>query len=405
MLLRTRLAAMMFLEYAIWGAWAPILGQDLGAQHLGFTGIQIGWIYSLLPLAFMISPSVGGQLVDRYMPTQTFLGIAHLAGAVLMWLMSAQTQFSPMLVTMLGWSLLFAPTMALTNSICFIHLKDSEKEFPVIRTMGTIGWIAAGALLTWWRLHPSALVLPGRIDSLALAAGASLLLGILCFMLPNTPPNRQAKNPWAFLEALELFKKPKLAFFFVMCMVATTEFQFFYMLSAPFLNDIGITEAMIPVTKTVSQGCEILVLAVLLPILLPWLGVKWSLFIGLAAWPLRYLIFAFQKPLWLIIASLGLHGFGFAFYFVVAFMYIDRIAPKDIRGSAQALIMFCTYGLGMFLGSLFCGWVKDAYTPAGGPANWFMVFLVPTIITTACAIVHLVWFREEKTGGTRIRRR
>jgi nucleoside transporter len=392
MLLRTRLAAMMFLEYAIWGAWAPILGQDL--THLNFSGIQIGWIYSLLPLACMISPFVGGQFADRIMPTQVFLGIAHLGGAVALWYMAAQTDFPSMLVVMLIWSLLFAPTLALTNSICFIHLKNNEREFPLIRTMGTIGWIAAGALLTYWRLHPGIISLPGRIDSLSLTAVASLLLGILSFGLPHTPPNREAKNPWAFLEALKLFQNPRMAFFLVLCMIATSEFQFFYILSAPFLANVGVTEALIPITKTVSQGCEILVLAVLLPILLPWLGVRWSLFIGLAAWPLRYLIFALGKPLWLVIASLGLHGFGFAFYFVVAFMYIDRVAPKDIRGSAQALIMFCTYGLGMFLGSLFCGWVKDAYTPVGGPANWTMVFVVPTIITTACAIAHLSWFRE-----------
>ena len=162
MLLKTRLAAMMFLQYAIWGAWAPILGQDL--TSLGFSGIQIGWVYSALPLACMIGPFVGGQFVDRYVPTQYFLGFAHLAGAFFLWMMSGTSQFPGMLTVVLVWSLLFAPTLALTNSICFTHLKDSDKSFPLIRTLGTIGWIVAGHLLTLWRRNPEILALPDRID-------------------------------------------------------------------------------------------------------------------------------------------------------------------------------------------------------------------------------------------------
>ncbi len=392
MLLKTRLAAMMFLQYAIWGAWAPILGQDL--TSLGFSGMQIGWVYSILPLACMIGPFVGGQFVDRYMPTQYFLGIAHLAGATLLWFMAAQGTFPGMLTTILIWSFLFAPTLALTNSICFTHLKDSDKSFPVIRTMGTIGWIVAGHTLTFWRHSPDLLSLPGRIDSLSLAAAFSLILGLFCFSLPHTPPSKEAKNPWAFLEALKLFRSPQMAFFLILCMVASSEFQFYYVLSSPFLNDIGITAAEIPRVMTVSQGAEILTLALLLPFLLPRLGVRWCIFIGLAAWPVRYLIFALKEPVWLVIASLSLHGLGFAFFFIVAFMYVDRVAPKDIRGSAQALVTFATYGLGLFLGSLFCGYIKDAFT-RDGATDWTWVFIVPTVITAVCAIAHLIWFKEE----------
>jgi len=391
MLLSVRLGIMMFLEYAIWGAWAPILTQDV--SHFGFSGMQVGWLYAALPLGCMVAPLIGGQFVDRWMPTQVFLGLAHLLGAVFLWLMAGQETFQPMMVHMLIWSILFAPTMALTNSICFIHLRNSDRDFPIIRTMGTIGWIVAGSMLTGWRVGSVVGPLFGHVDSLALAAVFSFLLGLFCFLLPHTPPVKEARNPYAFLEALKLFRNPKMAFFLVLCMVATTEFQFFYMLSAPFLKSVGVTETYVPIAKTVSQWCEIGVLAVALPILLPALGVRWCLLIGLVAWPLRYLIFVFQKPLWLIIASLGLHGFGFAFYFIVAFMYVDRVAPKDIRGSAQGLITFATYGLGMFVGSLFCGWVVDYFTVAG-VTNWRGVFLVPTIITSACAIVQWIWFRE-----------
>jgi predicted MFS family arabinose efflux permease len=263
--------------------------------------------------------------------------------------------------------------------------------------MGTIGWIAAGSALTMWRLHPGACPMFGYIDSLALAATCSFVLGLFCFLLPHTPPAERAENPWAFLEALKLFRNPRMAFFLCLCMIATSEFQFFYMLSAPFLKSVGVTEAYIPITKTVSQWCEILALAVGVPLLLPLLGIRWCLLIGLVAWPLRYFIFVLQKPLWLIIASLGLHGLGFAFYFVVAFMYIDRVVAKDIRGSAQGLITFATYGLGMFVGSLFCGWVQDFYT-LNGVVNWRGVFMVPTVITAACAVVQLIWFREAKAS-------
>jgi nucleoside transporter len=391
MLLNTRLAAMMFLQYAIWGAWAPILGQDL--TSMGFSGIQIGWIYSALPLACMIGPFVGGQFVDRYVPTQYFLGFAHLAGALFLWLLAGSSQFPGMLLIVLIWSLLFAPTLALTNSICFTHLKNSDKSFPLIRTLGTIGWIVAGHLLTLWRHNPGILPLSGRIDSLVLAAFFSLILGLFCFSLPHTPPNKEAKNPWAFLEALRLFRSPQMAFFLVLCMVASSEFQFYYVLSSPFLNDIGITAAEIPRIMTIAQAAEILTLAVALPLLLPRLGVRWCILIGLLAWPVRYLIFALREPVWLVVSSLSLHGLGFAFFFIVAFMYVDRVAPKDIRGSAQALVTFATYGLGLFLGSLFCGYVKDFFTEAG-VTNWTAIFLVPALITAACAVAHFIWFRE-----------
>lgn len=393
MALRIRLAAMMFLQYAIWGAWAPILSKEL--TDLTFSGIQIGWVYSALPLACMIAPMIGGQFVDRYVPTQYFLGVVHLAGAAALWVMAAQNGFPSMLTAILVWAVLFAPTLALTNSICFVHLKDSEKEFPLIRTMGTIGWIAAGWLLSLWLRNPDMLPATDRIYSLVTASFFSLILGAFCFTLPHTPPSKKAKNPFAFLEALKLFRSPQLAFFLVLCMVATSEFQFYYVLTAPFLGEIGVAAENIPAVMTIAQASEILILAVALPLLLPRLGVRWCLLLGLVAWPLRYLVFALREPLWLVVASLGLHGFGFAFFFIVAFMYIDRVAPKDIRGSAQGLATFVTYGLGLFLGSLFCGWVKDHFT-RDGVTDWTGVFMVPTAITAVCAVAHAIWFREKK---------
>ena len=184
-MIKIRLSIMMFIQYAIWGAWAPILGLDLG--NLGLTGLQIGAVYSTLPLAVMISSFVGGQIADRWLPTQIFLGLCHLAGAGALWQASAARDFGGMYMWMFLWSLAFAPTLSLTNSICFVHLGDSDKEFPLIRTLGTIGWIAAGMGLTAWRSGLGTSI-EGRIDSLAMAAVFSLALGLGSFFLPSTPP-------------------------------------------------------------------------------------------------------------------------------------------------------------------------------------------------------------------------
>lgn len=415
---RARLAAMMFLEYAVWGAWTPVLGATLAAR-LNATGAETGAVYGVLWLACILTPFLGGQLVDRYMPSQVFLGVAHLIGAFAAWMMSQQTDVGGLITWMWVWALLYAPTLGITNSIAFHHIsretrseREQEREFAVIRTAGTIGWIVAGFVLTgyltWKAQRPAP---PGAFipfEEMQLTAVFALILGVMSFLLPHTPPSREAKDPWAFTKAFSLFKLvPGFAAFMLISFIVSSEFQFFYVLSAPFLQDIGVPHNLLGATKSVSQIAEIVSLAIFLPLSLKYLGMRKTLVIGVLAWPLRYFIFSIGEPLWLVITSLTFHGIGFAFVFVTSQIYVDRVAPKDIRASAQSLLTLVTLGFGNWIGTIFCGWLKDVFTTFTVEAgrripqtvDWSLVFLVPGILTVLCAIAYWFTFVEPKEGA------
>ncbi|MBW1717771.1 MAG: MFS transporter, partial [Deltaproteobacteria bacterium] len=296
------------------------------------------------------------------------------------------------------YSLLYAPTLALTNSIAFINLKDSEKEFGIIRVWGTIGWIAAGLILAGWRmLANSQEALAFRGDTLMLAGVFSLIMGAQSFFLPHTPPKKEVKKPWAFLEAIKMLKDKNLAIFVGIAFVVATELQFYYILTAPYLTSgaIGIDASMVSGVMVIAQIAEIFVMAILLPYFLPKFGIKKTMIIGVLAWPARYIIFVIGQPVWLVIASLSLHGFCYVFFFTAAFIYIDQVAPKDIRASAQSLISIVTLGLGNFLGSLFAGWIQTLFTEAD-VTDWRSVFIIPSVLTILCAVAFILLFREKK---------
>jgi nucleoside transporter len=398
---KVRLGLMMFLQYAIWGAWAPVLSAYL-ENTLHFNGIQIGMIYSLLPLATIISPFIGGQIADRYFPSEKVIAVLQLVGGVLLIFCSQVTAYSTLMWLLLAYSMLYAPTMALTNSIAFINMKNSEKDFGKIRVWGTIGWIAAGLILWGWRAVSKWIGAPIQgADTLLLAGIASLVMGIQAFSLPHTPPKKDSAKPWAFIEALKMLKDKNFLLFIVISFVVATELMFYYVLTAPFLlsDKIGVSSTSVSAVMVIAQAAEIFVLAFLLPYFLPKYGIRKTLTIGILAWPLRYIVFAVGKPAWLVIASLSLHGFCFVFFFAAAFIYVDTVAPKGIRHSAQSLITLVTYGIGNWIGSLFAGWVKNAFTgPAG--TNWTGVFIVPCFLTVACAVAFLIFFKAEKKPAT-----
>jgi len=320
---KIRLGVMMFLQYAIWGAWAPVLSEYL-TNELGFSGLQSGMIYSLLPLATIIAPFIGGQIADRYFSSEKFVALLQLSGGVLLILISFVSNYSTMLWMMLIYCILYAPTLALTNSIAFINLKKSDKEFGIIRVWGTIGWIVAGLLLMGWRNlagGKDALALQG--DTLLLAGVFSVIMGFFSFGLPRTPPQKEGTKPWAFLEALKMMKDKNFLVFIVICFVVATELMFYYMLTAPFLasDKIGIPAANVSGVMVIAQVAEIFVMIILLPILISKIGIRKILVLGVLAWPARYIIFAIGAPKWLVIASLALHGFCFVFFFVAAFIF------------------------------------------------------------------------------------
>jgi nucleoside transporter len=403
-----KLSIMMFLQYAVWGAWAVDLSRVLETE-LGFSGRALGLMYSLLPLANLLAPFTAGQVADRWMPAQKALALFHLLGGGLMLVMGYQTALGPMLGLLLLYSLLFAPTLALTNSVALQNLKDPARDFGPIRVWGTLGWIAANLGLTQWRqlLGPDV----AFIDVFLLAGVISLLLGLFSFTLPATPPAKEAKDPLAFREALVLLKNRSYLTFFIVAFVVATELQMYYVLTAPFLGTVGsavgIAGSSVPAWMTIAQIAEIFVMTFMLPYVLPRWGVRKTLLVGIVAWPIRYFVFAFTWPLyeslpwmvWLAIASLALHGFCYVFFFVVAFIYTDMVAPADIRSSAQALINLAVLGLGSLIGALFAGELKDAFTSEAG-TNYFVVFLVPAVITLLCAVALSVLFRPGTGEGS-----
>jgi len=425
---RWRLTVMMVLQYAVWRAWVVVAGKylmDAPPQGLGFDGAQVGVIFSLLPLATIVSPFIAGQIADRYVNTEKFLGVLHILGGVMMFLMARETDYKRFLAYMLIYSLVYAPTLALSNSLTFVHLTSAEREFGGIRVGGTIGWILAGWILAIWR---TAAKVPVHGDLFYLAGILSLVLGLFSFALPATPPKREGTNPLAFLEALRLFKNPSFAVFMAISFVVGTELEFYYILTAPFLGShpdlggIGIPGSRISAYMSIAQIAEIAVMLSLRYILPAW-GVRKTLVVGIIAWPIRYAIFALLPIKWLVLASLTLHGFCYVFFFVVGFIYVDQVAPKDIRASAQALVALVVLGLGRWVGSNFAGQVQKYFTvkldppvwmdqagnlvhskPAQDMINqfteittktdWRMVFLVPCVLTVLCAIVFPILFRE-----------
>ena len=394
---RTRLGIMMFLQYAIWGAWAPVLSAYL-LDDLGFSGTETGLIFALLPLATIIAPFIGGQVADRYFSSEKVIAFLQLTGGILLIAVARTTDFAAMWPLMLLYCLLYAPTLALTNSVAMINLDDSEKDFGAIRVWGTIGWITAGVALWGWRslgAGNQTLLMGG--DMLFLAGVFSIVMSIQSLTLPHTPPQKEGVKPWAFLESMKMLADRDFAVFMAITFVVSTELEFYYILTAPFLQSegIGVSSANLPLTMTIAQFAEIFVMAFGLSWALKRYGMRKTLAIGVVAWPIRYIIFAIGTPPWLVIASLTLHGFCYVFFFVAAFIYVDKVAPPDIRASAQSMIAIVALGLGRGIGSVFAGWIQEVFTTPAG-TNWTGVFLVPCALTLICAIAFLLFFREEK---------
>ncbi|MBN1561540.1 MFS transporter [candidate division KSB1 bacterium] len=399
---KLRLFIMMFMQYAIWGAWYPVFSAYL-QNNLGFDGTQSGIIYGLLSLATIISPFIGGQVADRYLPTQYVIAGLHLVGGVLLLFIARISDYQPMLWLFFVYCLLYAPTIGLTNSLTFHHLTDSEKEFGWIRVGGSIGWIIIGLVLSGWRVLASRAdaAIPSG-DMLLLAGIVSLLMGLYALTLPHTPPNKEKKNPLAFLEAIKMMKNKNFAIFIIINFIVSTELMFYYVLTGPFLvsDKIGVSSDVLAGVMVIAQLAEILVMALLLPYFMPKYGIRKTLVVGILAWPLRYIIFAIGAPSWLVIASLALHGFCYVFFFTASQIYVDTVAPKDIRASAQSLIILVTIGLGMYLGSFFAGWIQNLFSIRGAGGNiistdWFGVFMVPFGLTVLAAVAFLLSFKEK----------
>jgi nucleoside transporter len=346
MAVQTRLSLMMFLQFFLWGSWFATLGKCLADNGLKEFG---GGAYGSAPIAAIIAPLFLGLVADRFFSSERVMGVLLLIGGVLMIFapeVAASGDGNTLVWIFIGHMLCYMPTLGLSNTIAFSNISD-QNLFPQIRVWGTIGWIVAGLIVGF-------LGWSGSFNIFFLAAGCSILLGLYCFTLPHTPPPAKGKplslRTLFMLDAFGMMKHFPFAVFMICSGLICIPLAYYYGLTSNLLGQVGF-EAPAS-TMTLGQMSEIFFM-ILIPFFFRRLGVKWMILVGMAAWLIRYLLFAFGAPdqvVWMILLAVLLHGICYDFFFVTGFMYTDRRAPNDIRGQAQGLLVFFTQGVGMYFG-------------------------------------------------------
>jgi len=380
-----RLGVMMFLQYALWGAWLPVTARYLSATisegGLGFSGSEIGMILGLAgSIGAIAAPFIAGQIADRYFSTERVLALLVTVGGVVKWVTAHQTEYGAWLVLSIIYSVLYMPTLALSNSITFSHINDQENDFPKIRVWGTIGWIAASWIfpMIWlqqglyFQWVPPFIVgtevsdVTSRLaDALKFSGLISVSYGAFCFFLPHTPPKRDAIEKLAFKKAFELFKKSSFTVLVIASLAVSVIHQIYFLQTGPFLSSIGILDSQIGPAMTIGQFAEILTMAYL-GFFLKRLGFHKVISIGVASYCMRYAIFGTELfPIWVMIISQAFHGFCYAFFFAAAYIYVDKLADEDVRHSAQTVFGIIILGGGPVIGGWLSGYLQNIYTLDG----------------------------------------
>ena len=417
---RSRLSVMMFLQYATWGAWLPILYAYLSG-HLKFTGEQIGYCFSAGAIGAIFGPFIAGQLADRTFATQKILGVSHLVGAALVYAMGVTKDFNAFLALSAVYGFVYAPTMALTNSLAFAHLPNRDQDFGPVRVWGTIGWIAVGITVgqVLFRSYTPAGGSPeevtamqnaGRGVAFQVSAALGALMGLYCFTLPDTPPSRGAKQNTAWLEAIgEVMRQPLLVLFLVAIPVSVIH-QFYFVQADGFIasvqakvaertwfdNAIGQVFGVGGGLMTIGQMTEILVLAAM-PVLTRVMSRKQLLMLGLAAYAARMALWAFAPSLPFVIAGIALHGLCFGCFIFVAFMIVDEHTTADVRATAQNLFNLVIVGIGTIVGSIFAANVVGGWASQGGAMDYQELFSVPMWMALGCLLVVLALYPSRKS--------
>ncbi len=407
--IRIKLSLMMFLEFFVWGSWYVTLGTFLG-NNLEATGTQLSAAFSTQSFGAIIAPFIIGLIADRFFNAEKILGILHLAGAGLMFFMFRADSFANFYPFVFLYMLIYMPTLALVNSVSFNQMKDPAKEFSSIRVWGTIGWIAAGLMISYFFMWDS----PAGLDSgmlkntFLMSAISSVVLGVFCFTLPPTPPQAASGEKRSIseilgLDALKLLKNRDFAIFFISSVLISIPLAFYYQNANPFLTEVGLSN---PTGKmTIGQVSEVLFL-LMLPFFFKKFGLKTTLMVGMFAWVIRYVFFAFGDAgsgTYLLIMGIALHGICYDFFFVSGQIYTDSKAGPRFKSAAQGLITLATYGFGMLVGFWIAGIVSDAYL-TDGTHEWKYIWLIPSAIALVVTILFMVFFKDrdfEKAAALR----
>ncbi|MCB9898683.1 MAG: MFS transporter [Planctomycetes bacterium] len=401
--LQFRLSLMMFLQYAIWGAWLPILWPYLAGTR-GFDAGQISMMFAVGAVGAIVAPFIAGQIADRWFSTERFLAISHLLGAVLIWQLAEIETYWGFLAFSLLYSLVYSPTLSLTNSLAFHHLPDRDRDFGKVRVWGTIGWVAVGIGIGQWLLAKhtptgvseavvAAAQDAGRADAFRLSGILGAAMGVFCFLLPHTPP-AQGSQKNASLEALGEVRRQPLLTLFLLAVPVSCIHQFYFVHTSGFLSTFQ-TDAADTINQifgvgggglmTIGQISEIAVLS-LIPLVAKKVSRKTLLAVGLAAYAGRMAIFANVTSVPLLMAGVALHGLCFGCFIFVAFMIVDEETTGDIRASAQSLFNLVIVGIGIIVGSLIAGETAD-WATIDGKLDYTKLFSVPMWGALGCLVI------------------
>lgn len=409
-----RLSLMMFLQFFIWGGFFVTMGSyllEIFKDEENLNSI-IGRAYATHNWAGMIAPLFVGLIADRYFNAEKVNAFCHIVGAGVLWYASTITEPSAFIWTMFFYFLLYMPTLALVNTIAFANIDNAEKQFPAIRVWGTIGWIVAGFIVAQTVLGfveiPLLKALAGVENAqktavpLQMCAIVSAIYGIYSITLPACKPGAKG-TPMNIgkalgLDALQLFAKPGFAVFAICSFLVCIPLAFYYARTNDFISAMAFGDKSASY-MTIGQISEIGFM-LLVPFFLARLGVKKMLLVGMLAWTLRYGLFAwFPESTAMLLLGVALHGICYDFFFVTGQLYTDRVAPREIRASAQALIGLLTYGAGMLVGNYVLGaWgdhlALDGKTKEGWLADAAPFWGMPALAALAVALVFFVSFRE-----------
>ena len=393
---------MMFLQFFIWGGWFVTLGTFLG-NNLNATGGQIAMAFSTQSWGAIIAPFFIGLIADRYFNAEKILGILHLLGSGLLLLMSQTSDFSVFYLYVFSYMLLYMPTLALVNSVSFNQMKDTASEFPLIRTFGTIGWIISGVVISYvfsWDTQDS--ITSGALsNTFKMVALASLILGAFSFSLPKTPPCGNDQKSFSLKsalgwDALKLLRDQNFLLFFIASVLICIPLAFYYQQANPFLVELGMNN---PTAKMAFGQVSEVLFMLLLPTFFIRFGFKKTILVGIMAWVVRYLLFAYgdvgEKAYMLIIGIL-LHGICYDFFFVSGQIYTDFKAGEKIKSAAQGLITLATYGVGMLIGFWIAGKVSDAFLIQTGQHDWDTIWKFPALFALGVFLLFLLIFKNEK---------